>query len=75
VSKSHRLSDMPVPPKEHSEKTKPKPRAKTFTARNIDPKDALKDLAVRFDRAKELVAQLREQRVVSQAFLDREVSI
>ena len=69
MSKRHRSLGKPDSTKNQSSKTK------RFKARAISGKDALKDLDSRFERARRFGEQLREQRIISQSFLDKEVSI
>jgi hypothetical protein len=52
-----------------------KSSAKRFKARAIDGKVAARELKSRFEKARKLGEQLKEKRIVSQKFLDREVSI
>ncbi len=60
------------PAKAVASAARPKSR---FKGRKIDGKVAVKELASRFKSAKRFGEELREQRVVKQSFLDREVSI
>ena len=69
MSKRHRSLGKPESTKNQSSETK------RFKARAISGKDALKDLESRFERAKRFGEQLKEQRMISQSFLDKEVSI
>lgn len=76
MSKSNRSLGKPASTKDQpSPKATSNKSAKRFKARAIDTTVAVKELTSRFEKAKKLVSELRDQRIISQSFLDREVSI